>query len=174
MKPTNKKVRYEHKYRVNQHIHAPKVRIIGETGNLVLPTKKAIDLAKSYGVDLIEISPEAQPPVCKLMEYGKFLYKKEKAKKAHDPTTKGKTKEIGLHYNIGEHDLQTKLRHAAEFLEKHCQVLFRLKFRGRENAHKDMGTELLQRISNSLSDKGNPEPTRTNGNIMLLKVCPKH
>lgn len=174
MKPRDKRTRHEPEHRVNERIRAPKVRIVGETGSQVLPTKEAISLARSQGVDLIEISPNAEPPVCKLMEYGKFLYEKEKAKKAQAQLPKDKTKEIGLHYNVGEHDLQTKLRHAAEFLEKRCHVLFRLKFRGRENAHKDMGAELLQRISRALSDKGNPEPARANGNIMLLRVCPRH
>lgn len=158
-------------HRTNSSIRCPQVRVIAGEANEILPTEKAIQIARSKGLDLIEVAPNANPPVCKIADYGKFLYELEKSKPK--VTEAGKVKEIGLHANVAEHDLQTKIRHAQGFLERKLLVLFRLKFRGRENAHRDLGESLLQKVIHHLQDIGHPDPVKIAGNNMLLRISPK-
>jgi len=160
-------------HRTNNAIRCPSVRVIHGDQNKILPTQDAIALAKSHGLDLIEISPSAQPPVCRIADYGKFLYEQEKSRKA-DKTPK--VKEVQFHVNIAEHDFQTKIRHAQEFLGAHHPVVVRLQFRGRENAHKDIGMELFQRVEKALSEVGTCDGgPRLNGKLAILHISPgKH
>jgi translation initiation factor IF-3 len=105
------------------------------------------------------------------MEIGKFLYREQKS---HKHEKKTKSKEIGFHVNIAEHDLLTKMRHAAEFLTDHHQVTFKLQFRGRETVHKEIGIELLKRVEVHLKDVGTPDGSpKINGKLALLRFSPK-
>ena len=121
-----------------------------EEGNMVgiLPTREALRLAQSKGLDLVEVSPDADPPVCRIMDFGKYRYNesiKRKQARKHAAAHKHGVKEIKFHVNIGDHDYRTKLNHAREFLEKGYKVKFSLQFRGRENAHRELGFELINR-----------------------------
>jgi translation initiation factor IF-3 len=125
--------------------------IIGSTGQQlgILRTEEAVQKAKSYGLDLIEVAPTANPPVCRIADFGKFKYeltKKEKESK-HSAT---KIKEIKFRVKIGAHDYETKLRHAEEFIEKGNKLKIVLQFRGRENAHKDLGLAMMYKIKQDL------------------------
>ena len=138
--------------RINERIRAREVRaIIGSTGQQlgILKTEDAIRQAKSYGLDLIEISPNATPPVCRMADFGKYKYeltKQEKERKQHH----AKVKEIKFRVKIGTHDYETKLRHAEEFLDKGNKLKIQLQFRGREMAHKDLGLKMMEKIKADL------------------------
>ncbi len=126
--------------RRNDRIRASEVRVIGPEGtNLgVMPPKKALDLAQKVGLDLIEVSPSARPPVCRILDFGKFLYeesKKQKDAKQHNT----KLKEVKFRVSIDLHDFETKLRRAEGFLNHGNKVKLTLQFRGRENEHRELG-----------------------------------
>lgn len=111
----------------------------------VMRLEEAIRRARSMGLDLVEIAPNAQPPVCRIVDFGKFRYdlsKQEKDKKA----TAGKVKEVKFRVNIDEHDYLTKVRHAEDFLDKGNKVKVHLQFRGREMAHQELGMQVVQRV----------------------------
>ena len=112
----------------------------------VLPTRDALKLAQQEGLDLVEISPNADPPVCRIMDFGKYRYDESiKRKKARKQQHTRSVKEIKFHANVAEHDYQTKVNHAKKFLEKGHKVKFSLQFRGRENAHRELGFEVINR-----------------------------
>lgn len=163
-------------HKINHMIKASEVRVIHEDGeeekhSEVLQLSKALELALQLKVDLIEISPKATPPVCKLMDYGKFIYREHKNQKRGKNT---KNKEIGCHVNIAEHDLETKIRHAEEFLSHSHQVVFKVQFRGREAAHKEIGIDLLKRIQSRLEQTGYADGNpMINGKIAMLRFSPK-
>ena len=147
------------------------VRIVSNGEARLVGKKEAIEEARLQGADLIEFArPDNAPPVCRITEVGKLRYEMEKA---HKKEKAQKTKEIGLHPNIGEHDLQTKIRHAKEFLEDHNRIVFRLQFRGRERAHKELGFALLGRISKDLDPWGKFESPNSSGPNMFLRGAPK-
>ena len=115
----------------------------------VIDTRAAMNLAKEHKLDLVEVSPNANPPVCRIMDFGKYRYdesmKRKKARKqqmSHNRTVK----EIKFHANVADHDYQTKVNHAKSFLEKGHKVKVSLQFRGRENAHRELGFEVVQRV----------------------------
>lgn len=115
----------------------------------IVPTRDALVLAREAGLDLVEISPNAEPPVCKIMDFGRYRYdesvRRKKAKK--QSVTKNRAlKEVKFHSNVAEHDYQTKVNHARKFLEKGHKVKLSLQFRGRENAHRELGFELIKRV----------------------------
>lgn len=119
----------------------------------VIRTDDAISRAKALGLDLIEVAPHAQPPVCRILDFGKFRYdlsKQEKEKK----NTAGKVKEVKFRVNISEHDYLTKVRHAEEFLDKGNKVKVHLQFRGREMAHQELGMIVVKRVREDLSTMG--------------------
>lgn len=119
----------------------------------VLRTDEAISRAKALGLDLIEVAPSAQPPVCRILDFGKFRYdlaKQEKDKKH----TAGKVKEVKFRVNIDEHDYLTKIRHAEEFLDKGNKVKIHLQFRGREMAHQELGMLVVKRVKEDLLTMG--------------------
>jgi translation initiation factor IF-3 len=163
-------------HRINHMIRSPEVRVVyesdkGENITEVLSLSNALDLSLKQGVDLVEISPKSNPPVCKLMDYGKFLYREQKNHKRDKQT---KSKEIGCHVNIAENDLHTKLRHAEDFLANGNQVIFKVQFRGREAAHKEIGVELLKTIQEKLEVAGTAEGTpKVNGKLAMLRFSPK-
>lgn len=136
---------------------ASEVRVIGEDGEQlgVLPLKKAIELAFEKGLDLVEISPNAEPPVCRIIDFGKFRFERErKAKEAKKNQKQVEIKEIRFTATIEEHDIEVKLKKAREFLEDGDKVLFKLRFRGREIVHSDVGVQLFEKIIQDLDDVG--------------------
>ena len=132
---------------VNEKIRIPKIRVINEEGKMlgIMSPQEALKLAKDHGLDLVEIVPTARPPVCKIIEYGKYKYEQSK-KQNSSATKKTKFKEIKFHPRIDEHDYQTKLKKICQFLEKGSQVRIAVEFRGREMQYKHLGNELLDRI----------------------------
>ncbi|MEK7620107.1 MAG: translation initiation factor IF-3 [Patescibacteria group bacterium] len=133
-------------YRVNQKIKVPEVRVIGAQGEAlgVLPIEEAIKLAEAKEMDLVEVSPKAEPPVCKILDYGQFKYQKEKeAKKAKAQSTEVDIKGIRLSVRIGVGDLQVRLKQALKFLEQGDKIRVELPLRGREKAHRDVAQEVM-------------------------------
>lgn len=144
--------------RRNHRIKVPQVRVISPEGKQlgILSTEKAISLATQVGLDLVEVAPNAQPPVCRIMDFGKYVYEEQK-KHSHAKTTASKIKEIEFTARIEQHDFVTKLRHAEEFLGHGNKVKLRLKFRGREMAHTEIGFEVIRRAISELSGMGHPD-----------------
>ena len=135
--------------RINSNITAPEVRVVDEDGEMkgVLEIEKAIALAEDAGLDLVELSPNAEPPVCKILDYGKYKY--EQQKKANEARKKQKTvglKEIKLSPRIEKNDYDVKMRKARVFLEEGNKVKFSMRFRGREMAHQDIGRDMFTRV----------------------------
>lgn len=162
--------------KVNREIRAPRVRVISQTGEQVgvLALYEALARAEEEGLDLVEISPGANPPVCKIMNYGKFRYdqtKREKeSKKAQHQI---KVKEIKLKPNIGTHDLGIKQEHAREFLIKGNKVKITCMFRGREAAHPEIGEKLMQKLCDDLEDVATPEaPLKMFGRSLIVVLAP--
>lgn len=166
--------------RVNGKIRAREVRVIGADGKQVgiLSLNDALAMARNLGVDLVEIAPNANPPVCKLIDYGKFRYeqaKKEKESKKHQHASK--MKEIQLSATIDPHDFQTKLQHAINFLCDDMKVRAVLKFRGREIAHKEIGFNVIEKFINALTPWGKPDSKPAlvgKGIIVTLTPLPRN
>lgn len=133
-------------YRVNQKIKVPEVRVIGVGGEAlgILPTEEAIKLAEAAEMDLVEVSPKAEPPVCKILDYGQFKYQKEKeAKKRKAQSAEVDIKGIRLSVRIGVGDLQVRLKQALKFLEQGDKIRVELPLRGREKAHRDVAGQVM-------------------------------
>ena len=165
----------KNQYRVNEQIHVREVRIVGEDGSEVMPTRKALDLARQQGVDLVEISPNAQPPVCRLIDYSKFLYQqKKRQKEMKQKQVKVEVKEIRFGPQTDEHDYQFKLKHAQEFLIDGNKVRAYVFFRGRSILFKEQGEVLLLRFANDLEEYGKVESMPAlEGKKMFLYLAPK-
>ena len=144
--------------RRNHRIKVPQVRVISPEGKQlgVLDTPKAINLALEVGLDLVEVAPNATPPVCRIMDFGKYVYEEQK-KHSHVKATASKIKEIEFTARIADGDFFTKLRHAEEFLGHGNKVKMRLKFRGREMAHTEIGFEVMKRAVVELAGMGHPD-----------------
>jgi translation initiation factor IF-3 len=166
-------------HRVNWQIRVPQVRVIKEEEQLgIMSTDAARKLAQDEGLDLVEISPSARPPVCKIMNYGRFKYeqnlkKKENAKKQRESQIQ--LKEIRLRPGIGENDINTKINQAKKFLEENCRIQFNLQFRGqRELALKEQGFSVMNKIVEILSPFGLIEQSpRIEKNRMICLIAPK-
>ena len=163
------------KYRVNEQIHVKEVRVVTEEGAEVMPTRKAMDMAHKEGVDLVEISPNAQPPVCRLIDYSKFLYQQKKhQKEMKQKQVKQEVKEIRFGPQTDEHDYQFKLKHAQEFLSQGKIVRAYVFFRGRSILFKEQGEVLLLRFANDLEELAKVEQLpRLEGKKMFLYLTPK-
>ncbi len=162
--------------RVNGQIRALKVRLIDKDGEMlgVMTAREAQVLATQAGLDLVEISPNAEPPVCKILDYGKYKYQLQK--KANEARKKQKViqiKEIKLRPTIDKHDLEIKLKHVHKFLEEGDKVKFSLRFRGREMSHQQLGMKVLLDIKERLGDtvKIEQEPSMT-GTFAHMVVAP--
>ncbi len=162
--------------RVNDQIRAPKVRVVGADGEMVgvISVAEGIRIAKEAGMDLVEVSPNAEPPVCKVLDYGKFKYNQQK--KANEARKKQKTiqiKEVKLRPTIDKHDLDVKMKHIHKFLESGDKVKMTLRFRGREMAHQELGMKLLMEIREELGDviKVEHQP-KLEGRQMIMVVAP--
>jgi translation initiation factor IF-3 len=135
--------------RINERIRAPEVRVLYQDLSVVLPTRKALAKAKELGLDLVEIAPNATPPVCRIVDYGKFKYDQSKQKKDR-PKSVSKVKEIKFRVRIEEHDYRIKMTRAEDFLDHGDKLRVQLQFRGREMAHKELGFQLLNRVKDDL------------------------
>ena len=161
---------------INEKVRAREVRLIDEEGKQlgIVPTPEAIRMARERELDLVEISPKATPPVCKIMDYGKFKY--QLAKKAHDAKKKQtviQVKEMKLGLKIEEHDLQVKLRHIKEFLTDGDKCKLTIMFRGREILHKDKGENLALKIIEQLKGVGELEQKpRFDGRNIIMVFSP--
>jgi translation initiation factor IF-3 len=161
--------------RMNAEIRAPKVRVIDESGQVgVMAPAEAIKIAQQRGLDLIEIVPNATPPVCKIMDFGKFRYeqtKKEKMQRKHQQTTL--VKELRFHPNTDVHDFDFKVRHALRFLEEGHKVKATVVFKGREITYKEHGEELLQRLAAQLVDAAKvDQEAKLEGRTMAMIFAP--
>ena len=161
---------------MNTQIRAPKVRTIDSTGKQVgvLPLEDALALARTSNLDLVEVAANADPPVCRILDYGKYRYeqtKKEKLAKKHQHAAR--VKEIRLRPNIEDHDLEIKERRVREFLEHGFKVKVSVAFRGREITHSEFGREVLDKVAASVADIGAPESEpRMTGRFMNLVIVP--
>ena len=164
------------KYRINEKIRAREVRLIGPEGKQIgiVSLGEALAKAEEYGLDLVEVAPQADPPVCKIMDYGQFLYQEaKKAKEAKKRQSQVELKEIKVRPKTEEHDLQTKVRHIRRFLEDGNKVKIRVFFRGRELAHPELGRQVLQKIEEAVKELGRVEMApRMEGRQMIMILGP--
>ena len=165
----------KNQYRVNEQIRVREVRIVGDDGSEVVSTRQALEMAHNQGVDLVEISPNANPPVCRLIDYSKFLYQqKKRAKELKAKQVKVEVKEIRFGPQTDEHDYQFKLKHAKEFLEDGDKVRAYVFFRGRSILFKEQGEVLLLRFANDLEEYGKVEHMPSlEGKKMFIYLAPK-
>ena len=163
--------------RINHRIRVPEVRCVGPDGSQigVIPTRDALMQAENAGLDLVEVSPTAKPPVCRIMDYGKYKYDQEKKQKSQKKNAAAtKVKELKFHANVEEHDFDTKVRHARDFLEAGNRVKCSLFFRGREGAHQELGFEVMNRVLGDLEDLAVAEqPPRLVGRSIIMLLTPK-
>lgn len=161
--------------RRNHRIKVPQVRVISPEGKQlgIMDTPKAINLALEVGLDLVEFAPNANPPVCRIIDFGKYVYEEQK-KHSHAKATGSKIKEIEFTARIEQHDYETKLRHAEQFLDHGNKVKMRLKFRGREMAHTEIGFGVMKRAVTDLATMGTadaePKLIGRNINVMLTPL----
>jgi len=161
--------------RINQRIRAKEVRVVLASTSEQLGVMKlqdALRKAMELGLDLVEVSANAVPPVCRIVDFGKFKYELSKHEKEKKSNAASKMKEIKFRVNIGKHDYETKLRHAEEFLDKGNKVRMLLQFRGREMAHQELGMGIMGRIRKDLETMGTPEamPKLVGRNIFMSLV----
>lgn len=163
--------------RVNSEISAASIRLVDQNGNMVgvVSVGEGLKMAEAAGLDLVEISPNAAPPVCKVLDYGKYRY--EIQKKAHEARKKQKViqiKEIKLRPTIDKHDLDIKIRNVLGFLEEGDKVRITLRFRGREMDHQELGVQVLERVQEALKEAAKIEaPPRIEGKQISMMVGPK-
>src|SRR6478736_172563 len=162
--------------RVNERIRIREVRLIDEEGNQIgiIATRDALDMARQRGLDLVEVAPNAVPPVCRIMDYGKFRYeqsRKERESRKNQHVVE--LKEVRIRPKIDDHDLETKGRQAAKFLDHGDKVKLTVLFRGREMAHPDLGKALLDQLIDQLQTHGTVEqPPRMEGRTMIMFMAP--
>ena len=164
--------------RINDRIRAPKVRVVNANGEQlgVMTSREALAKAQAVGLDLVEIAGQADPPVCKIIDYGKYKYTQAKLKKGQSKSAT-RMKEVKFRVGTGQHDYNIKLGRAETFLEGNHKVRFVLQFKGRENAHKELGFVVLKRIIEDLKTMaGVDQPPRLNGRAvaMILSPLPAH
>lgn len=164
--------------RINGEIRAQEVRLTGLEGEQlgIVSLREALEKAEEAGVDLVEISPNAEPPVCRIMDYGKFLYEKSKSSKEQKKKQKViQVKEIKFRPSTDEGDYQVKLRSLIRFLEEGDKAKITLRFRGREMAHQQIGMEVLNRVKDDLQELAVVEsfPTKIEGRQMIMVLAPK-
>ena len=167
----------EKKYRINNQIKVPQVRLISPDGKMIgiKPTYEALNTARSMGLDLVEISPNANPPVCKIMDYHKFLYEEEKKERENRKKQRENIiKEIRINPRIAQHDLDTKIRHMEDFLKHNNRVRVVVMFQGREIQHKEIGEAIISQVKERLSPISEQEGSiNDTGNKMIMILKPK-
>ena len=163
--------------RVNEQIEAIKVRVVNADGEMVgvISKEEGIEIAFEAGLDLVEVSPNADPPVCKVLDYGKYKY--EAQKKANEARKKQKVidvKEIKMRPGIDEHDYQVKMRSIRRFLDEGDKVKMTIRFRGREMAHQELGMKVLDRVREDVDELAKVEQfPKSEGRLMTMVIAPK-
>lgn len=163
--------------RVNEQIEAEKVRVVNADGEMVgvISKEEGIEIAFEAGLDLVEVSPNADPPVCKVLDYGKYKY--EAQKKANEARKKQKVidvKEIKMRPGIDEHDYQVKMRSVRRFLDEGDKVKMTIRFRGREMAHQELGMKVLDRVREDVDELVKVEQfPKSEGRLMTMVIAPK-
>ena len=163
--------------RVNDQITTPRVRLVGGDGEQlgIVPIEDALKEAEDQNLDLVEVAPKANPPVCKILDYGKFRYNQQKRlreskKKQHVIANK----EVRMRPGIGDHDLETKINHAIKFLQEGSRLKITVRFRGRELSRQDLGTTLLDRVVEMLADYAEIDKSPiVEGRNMIVYLVPK-
>lgn len=162
--------------RVNRQIRVPKVRVIDSEGKQVgiITIQEAQALADAAGLDLVEIAPTAKPPVCKIIDYGKYRYQvTKKEKESKKAQVQVKVKEIKVKPNTDDHDLETKVKHARDFIQKGNKVRLTCMFRGREMQHPEFGQRVIHKIIEALADIATPEaPAKQMGRSLSAVIAP--
>lgn len=162
---------------INEQIRDKEVRVITDKGEQlgIMSAKDAIREAEKRNLDLVKVSPAAVPPVCKIMDYGKYRFdqaKKEKDRRKNQKIVE--TKEVRLSVNIDTHDFETKVNHAVKFLSSGNKVKVSIRFRGREMAHAHLGNGIMERFADAISEQGTVEkPAKLEGRQMLMFLAPK-
>lgn len=163
--------------KINEEIRVPEVRLLGADGSQmgVVKIEEAMQHAEDAGFDLIEIAPKATPPVCKILDYSKYKYEKDKkVKEAKKKQHFSQVKEVRIRPRIGQHDLDVKMRHIQEFIEHKDQVKISIIFYGRENAHRELGNVIIDKIKQTMEPVANVEDRiRRQGNRISFMVMPK-
>lgn len=165
------------RFRINQFIRVPEVRLIDSGGEQIGIVKiaEALAMAQAKDLDLVEISPQANPPVCKIINFSKFKYELEKKEKeARKKQKVSQVKEVRIRPRIGEHDLEVKIKHAREFINDGNKVQVTAMFSGREMQHRDLGVKIMDRIREALADIAEQEgKTSSMGTRMFMTLAPK-
>ncbi|TKJ47128.1 translation initiation factor IF-3 [Candidatus Aerophobetes bacterium Ae_b3a] len=145
--------------RINSQIRAKKVRLVNEEGEQagILSREEALRIAQEKGQDLVEVAPQADPPVCRILDYGKYKYQQEKRKKKAKKKSVNTIKEVRLSYRIGEHDFEVKVRKICKFLKEGYRVKLSLRFKGREMIYQEQGKKILERASKEIEEVGKAE-----------------
>ena len=162
---------------INEQIRDREIRLVDSDGSQlgVMPLQKARELAEQRNLDLVKIAPQATPPVCKIIDYGKFRVeqsKREKEQRKNQRTVE--IKEVRLSLNIDTHDFETKRNHAVRFIGEGNKVKASIRFRGREMGHPELGQEIMRRFAESMADVANVEkPAKLEGRTMLMFLAPK-
>ncbi len=163
--------------RINERIQVREVRLVDDQGNQrgIMPTVEALQIARQAGLDLVEVSPNASPPVCRLLDYGRFKFEQEKKlKEAKRRQKQLRLKEIRMQPKIDDHDLGFKSKHIRQFLDEGYKVKVTVRFRGRELAHTELGRNVLERVLTLLEDSFVVERTPVmEGRMMSMIVSPK-
>ncbi|MCK9290945.1 MAG: translation initiation factor IF-3 [Bacteroidales bacterium] len=166
----------EDPHSINERINSPIVRIVGEgIETQIVPIREALAIAESMGLDLVEISPNANPPVCRVLDYKKFLFEqKKKQKEIKAKSAKIVVKEIRLGPNTDDHDFEFKLKHAIKFLEEGAKVKVEVFFRGRSIVYKDQGELIMLKFAQELEEYGKVENLpKLEGKRMIMIIAPK-
>lgn len=170
-------IAFKREVRVNERIRVPQIRVIGSDGQQigVMSSRDALMMAREQDLDLVEVSPDANPPVCRIMDYGKYKYEQSKrARKARKKQHVIHVKEVKLRLKIEDHDYQFKVNNARKFLENHDKVKFTVTFRGRELDRMGLGNQLLERVIEDLRPYGQVEsPPKKEGRTLVMVVVPR-
>lgn len=160
--------------RINSQIRISPIRVISADGEQlgIIPTEVALEKARDAGLDLVEVAPNERPPVCRIMDYGKYKY--DKNKKKHQGGTHNKTKEIRLRPKTGQEDINTRVRQAIKFLQSKDKVQVSVLFRGREMAHVEEGRKVMEGVIETLNEYGKVEtPPQQHGRRMICMLAPR-
>jgi translation initiation factor IF-3 len=163
-------------HRINENIRISPVRVVSHTSEMLgaMPTIEALEIARQAGLDLVEVAPDERPPVCRIMDYGKFKYEQKKKQAKSAKTHHVQLKEIRLRPKTGEHDVEFKVKQARGFLSERDKVKVTIQFRGRELAHVDRGRELILGVIAALEDIAKVEkPPAMEGKSMTAVLIPK-
>ncbi|MDQ2069211.1 translation initiation factor IF-3 [Natronospira bacteriovora] len=162
--------------RRNKDIRAPQVRLIDQEGEQmgIVPLEQALESAQEAGMDLVEVSPNAEPPVCRIMDYGKFVFEQKKKQAGQKKQKQIQVKEVKFRPNTDDNDYRIKLRNATRFLEEGNKVKVTLRFRGREMLHQDIGRDLLKRVEEDLKELAAVEQfPKLEGRQMIMVMGPR-